>query len=94
MNSTYMSERGKRVKKGLEPPKFVLQTNKRPVLSATKIMTWKCHVDDSTAGRYDMIIHRDQLTKLGKVLKFSTDTIYRVRRRTVPGMYNWDGKSK
>ena len=32
------------------------------VISATKIMTWKCHMDDSTAGRYNMISGRDLLT--------------------------------
>ena len=35
------------------------------LLSATKILTWKCHVYDSTAGRYNMIIARYLLTKLG-----------------------------
>ena len=46
-----------------------------PVLSATKIVTWKCPVDDSTAGRYDMIIDRVLLTKLGIDLKKYTNTI-------------------
>ena len=46
-----------------------------PVLSATKTVTWKYHVDDSTAGRYNMIISRYLLTKLGIDLKFSTNTI-------------------
>ena len=27
-----------------------------PELSATKIMTWNCHVDESANGRYDMIL--------------------------------------
>ena len=27
-----------------------------PVLSAKKIVTWKCHVDDYTTYRYNMII--------------------------------------
>ena len=29
---------------------------KLPVLSATNVMTWKCHVDDSTKDRYDVIL--------------------------------------
>ena len=33
-------------------------------------MTWKCHVDDSAKGRYDMILGRDILTELGLHLKF------------------------
>ena len=32
------------------------------VRSATKIVTCRCHVDDSTEGRYDMVISRDLLT--------------------------------
>ena len=40
-------------------------------LSATNIATWKCHVDESTNGRYDMILGRDLLTTLGLDLKFS-----------------------
>ena len=27
-------------------------------LSATKIVTWNCHMDDYTKGRYDMILCR------------------------------------
>ena len=46
-----------------------------PVLRATKIVTWKYHVDDSTAGRYDMIISRDLLNKIGIDLKCSKNTI-------------------
>ena len=33
-----------------------------PTLSATNVVTWKCHVDDSSKGRYDMILGRDLLT--------------------------------
>ena len=29
-----------------------------PKFSATKIMTWECHVDDSAKGRYNMILGR------------------------------------
>ena len=36
-----------------------------PELSATKIVTWNCHVDDYTKGRYDMILCRYLLTVLG-----------------------------
>ena len=31
-------------------------------LSATKIVIWNCHVDESTDGRYDMILGGDILT--------------------------------
>ena len=34
-------------------------------LSATKIVTWNCHVDDSAKGRYDTILVRYLLTDLG-----------------------------
>ena len=43
--------------------------------SATKIVTWKCHVDKSTNGRYNMILGRDLLTALRLDLKFSDDVI-------------------
>ena len=33
-----------------------------PELSATKIVTWDCHVNYSATGRYDMILGRDLLT--------------------------------
>ena len=39
-------------------------------LSATKIMTWNCHVVDSARGRYDMIFGRDLWTALGLNLKY------------------------
>ena len=42
-----------------------------PEFSATKIVTWKCHVDKSTTGRYDIILGRDQITALILYLKFS-----------------------
>ena len=35
-----------------------------PDFSATKIVTWKFHVDESTNGIYDMILGRDLLTAL------------------------------
>ena len=38
-------------------------------------MTWKCHVDDSNAGRCDIIIDRDLLNKLGIDIKISMNTI-------------------
>ena len=31
-------------------------------LSATKIATWNCHVNESDKGRYDKILGRDILT--------------------------------
>ena len=33
-----------------------------PALSATNFVTWRCHVDDSAKGGYDMILGRDLLT--------------------------------
>ena len=33
-----------------------------PALSVMNVMTWKCHVDESSKGRYDMILCRDILT--------------------------------
>ena len=35
-----------------------------PELSATKIVMWNCHVDDSVDDRYDMILGGDILTEL------------------------------
>ena len=34
------------------------------VLSTMNVRMWKCHVDDSTKGRYDMILGQDLLTEL------------------------------
>ena len=36
-----------------------------PEHSVTEIVTWNCHVDDSSKGRYDMVLGRDLLTYLG-----------------------------
>ena len=47
-----------------------------PELSATKIVTWNCHVGDSTKVRYEMVLGRGLLTPLGLNLKFS-DQVYR-----------------
>ena len=38
-------------------------------LSTTNIVTWKCHVDDSDRGRYEIILGRSLLTYLGLNLK-------------------------
>ena len=46
-----------------------------PEFSATKIVTWKSHVDESTNGKYDMILGRDLLTALGLDLNFSDNVI-------------------
>ena len=46
-----------------------------PALSATYLVTWKCHVDDSTKGRYDMILGHDLLVELGLSLKLSDHII-------------------
>ena len=32
-----------------------------PALSTTNVVMWKCHMDDSAQGRYDMILGRDIL---------------------------------
>ena len=47
-----------------------------PEFLTTKIVTWKCDVDKSTIGRYDMILGRDLLTALGLDLKFSENVIH------------------
>ena len=47
-----------------------------PEFSATKIVTCKCHVDDSTTGIYDMILGRDLLTALVLDLFFLMKTSY------------------
>ena len=46
-----------------------------PEFSATNIVTWKCHVDKSTNGRYDMILGRYLLTALGLNIKFYKNVI-------------------
>ena len=38
-------------------------------------MTWYCHVDDSTKGRYDIILGRYLLTLLGLNIKSSEQVI-------------------
>ena len=42
-----------------------------PALSATNVVTWKCHMDKFAKGRYEMILGRDLLTKLGLNLTFT-----------------------
>ena len=44
-------------------------------LSATKIVTWNCHVDEFNKGRYDMILNRDILTELVLHLNLSDQVI-------------------
>ena len=39
-------------------------------------MRWKCHEDESSTGRYDMILGRDLLTALVLDLKFYKNVIY------------------
>ena len=43
--------------------------------SATKIVTWKCHVDEFTNSRYDMNLGRDLLTSMGLHIKFFYNVI-------------------
>ena len=38
-------------------------------------MTWKCHVDESTNGRYNMILDRDLITTLEMDIMFSDNVI-------------------
>ena len=44
-------------------------------ISATKIVTWKWHVDESAKGRYSVILGRDILTALGLNIEFSVNVI-------------------
>ena len=44
-------------------------------LSATNAVTWKCPVDYSVKGGYEMILGRDILIKLGLYLNFSNHAI-------------------
>ena len=46
-----------------------------PTLSATNDVMWKCHVDESTKGRYDMMLGRYLLTELWLNFKFSEHVI-------------------
>ena len=46
-----------------------------PESSVKKIMMWKFHLDDSTNGRYDMVLGRDLLTALRLDIKFSDNII-------------------
>ena len=43
--------------------------------SVKNIVTWKCHVDESDEGRYDMTLGRDLIITLGVDLKFSENVI-------------------
>ena len=46
-----------------------------PELSETKTVRWKCYVDDSTKGRYNMILGRYILNTLVLNLKLSDHVI-------------------
>ena len=46
-----------------------------PALSATNIVTWRCHMDDSAKGRYYIILGQDILTESGLNLKLSEHVI-------------------
>ena len=46
-----------------------------PKFGTKKIVTWKYQVDESTNGRYNMILGRELITALGLDLKFSGDVI-------------------
>ena len=45
------------------------------ILSAMNVGTWKFHVNESTKGRYDMILERFLLTELGFNVKLSDHII-------------------
>ena len=46
-----------------------------PNFSANKIVLWKCHMDESTNDRYNMILGRDLFTTLGLDLQFSDNVV-------------------
>ena len=46
-----------------------------PTLSATNVVTWIYHVDESSKGRYDMILGQYLLTELGLNIKCSEHAI-------------------
>ena len=46
-----------------------------PTLSATTVMKWNCHVDESAKDRYDMILGQDLLKQLVLNIKLSKHVI-------------------
>ena len=46
-----------------------------PEFSATKVVMWKCHADDSTRGQNHIIIDRYILNTIVIYIKFSNNTI-------------------
>ena len=46
-----------------------------PELSAKKIVTWNCHADSSSKGRYDMVLSRYIVIALGSNKKISKHII-------------------
>ena len=46
-----------------------------PACSATNVVTWNCHVDDSDKGRYNKNLGHDLLKYLGLNLKLSEHII-------------------
>ena len=46
-----------------------------PALRVKNVVTWYCHMDDSSKGRYNMILERDLLTELGLNIKLSEQVI-------------------
>ena len=47
-----------------------------PEFSVTKIVTWKCHVDESTNSSYNMILGRDLLATLGLAIRFYKNVMH------------------
>ena len=46
-----------------------------PEFSATKIVSWKCHLDNQTNSRYDMILGTDLIYALRMYLRFCENII-------------------
>ena len=63
-----------------------------PELSATNVVTWKCHISDSIKGRYNMILERYLWTELVINSKWSDHIIKsddgNVKGSTTP-IVNW-----
>ena len=59
------------------------------MFGTVKIVTWECHVDDSSEVRYDVILSRDILTLLGLNLKSSNMPLGEVTDRLKVAHHIW-----